>query len=122
MRRLAAALLIVGVWFGCASREAHPAQPAAREESSSAEQLRRDLAAIFTAPAIDHALWGVSFRSLNTRETICSYNASRFLLPLPTRSSSPRRLPPSAWAGITGSRPGCAPAAPSTQAARSLAI
>ena len=103
------------------SREAHPAQPAAREESSSAEQLRRDLAAIFTAPAIDHALWGVSFRSLNTRETICSYNASRFLLPLPTEALhsavAAERL---GWDYRFETR--CAPAAPSTQAARSLAI
>jgi D-alanyl-D-alanine carboxypeptidase/D-alanyl-D-alanine-endopeptidase (penicillin-binding protein 4) len=81
VRRLAAALLIVGVWFGCASREVRPAPLAAAPQADASERLRRDLEAIFTAPAIDHAVWGVSFQSLTSREILYSYNASRFLLP-----------------------------------------
>lgn len=66
----------------CASGGSKPpavsAQPATR---SAGEQLRRDLAEIFTQPTIDHAFWSVSVRSLEHDDTLYNLNASRMQTP-----------------------------------------
>lgn len=49
--------------------------------SSPSDQLRRDLQAIFTDAAIDHAFWAVSVRSLKNDEILYSLNAARLQTP-----------------------------------------
>ena len=69
----------------CASSGAKPpAQPAAPANRSAAEQLRRDLGAIFSQPGIDHATWSVSVRSLKHDDTLFNLNASRMQTPAST--------------------------------------
>jgi D-alanyl-D-alanine carboxypeptidase/D-alanyl-D-alanine-endopeptidase (penicillin-binding protein 4) len=58
-----------------------PAQPAGRPV---AEQLRRDLEAIFAQPTIDHAQWSVVVRSLAHDDTLYSLNAGRMQTPAST--------------------------------------
>jgi D-alanyl-D-alanine carboxypeptidase/D-alanyl-D-alanine-endopeptidase (penicillin-binding protein 4) len=59
----------------CAARSAQgPARAASIVDPSSVEQLRRDLSGIFTAKNVDHAIWGVTVRSLKSDETLFSLN------------------------------------------------
>ena len=55
-----------------------PGQPAARPGSEksrkAAGQLRRDLEAVFSAPIMAHASWGVVVRSLSTGEVLYERN------------------------------------------------
>ncbi len=59
-----------------------PAQTIAPAPSPSAsEQLRRDLQAIITEPAIDHGIWSVNVTSLRDGETLYRTNAFRLQTP-----------------------------------------
>lgn len=67
---------------GCAPKTAPPAaRTAASAPSSPEDQLRRDLEAIFTDAAIDHAFWAVSVRSLKNDEVLYSLNPARMQTP-----------------------------------------
>jgi D-alanyl-D-alanine carboxypeptidase/D-alanyl-D-alanine-endopeptidase (penicillin-binding protein 4) len=66
---------------GCAARTAPPARPAAGAPASPEDKLRRDLQAIFTDAAIDHAFWAVSVRSLKNHEILYSSNSTRLQTP-----------------------------------------
>jgi len=69
----------------CASGGSRPPTlSAAPANPSLAEQLRRDLAVIFSHPTIDHALWSVSVRSLKHDDTLYSLNPSRMQTPAST--------------------------------------
>ncbi|MGE3191814.1 MAG: D-alanyl-D-alanine carboxypeptidase/D-alanyl-D-alanine-endopeptidase [Vicinamibacterales bacterium] len=48
------------------------------------EQLRRDLRALFTDRAVDHAQWAAHVYSLQHGETLYSYNAFQLMLPAST--------------------------------------
>lgn len=81
MRRggLWAALFILSSCAPTSSRP--PALSPASASRTADQQLRRDLAAIFTQPTIDHALWSVSVRSLKHDDTLYNLNASRMQTP-----------------------------------------
>ncbi len=64
---------------GCAARAVQPAASVTAPPSRT--QLQRDLAAIFSAPAVDHSFWGVSVRSLQTGAVIYSHNPARLQTP-----------------------------------------
>jgi len=67
--------------IACAPKSAVPiTQPAAASRSAE-EQLRRDLQAIFTDSAIDHALWSVSVQSLKQGGPLYRLNSSRMQVP-----------------------------------------
>jgi serine-type D-Ala-D-Ala carboxypeptidase/endopeptidase (penicillin-binding protein 4) len=75
---LVAALALV---TGC-TQQPRPATPqAVRPPKGGIAALRGDLAAIFAAPALRHAVWGVKVESLATRQSIYELNASTFLMP-----------------------------------------
>ncbi len=93
-RALTAAVLAGLLASACASRApaARPATPAAtpppeiaRAQPEAKEQLRRNLLALFTAAAVDHASWGVNISSLSTGDTLYSYNAYKLLVPASTQ-------------------------------------
>jgi D-alanyl-D-alanine carboxypeptidase/D-alanyl-D-alanine-endopeptidase (penicillin-binding protein 4) len=70
----------------CAEKTAAPVtRPAAVTRLSPEDQLRRDLQAIFTDSAIDHAFWSVSVQSLKQGDPLYSLNASRLLTPASTQ-------------------------------------
>ncbi|MDP1570616.1 MAG: D-alanyl-D-alanine carboxypeptidase/D-alanyl-D-alanine-endopeptidase [Vicinamibacterales bacterium] len=80
---LAGALVLVGS-AGCAVRGAPAGVPTLAEahaHPSHAEQLRRDIRAIVTAPATNQAIWAVVVNSLQTGESLYNLNAFTFLLP-----------------------------------------
>jgi D-alanyl-D-alanine carboxypeptidase/D-alanyl-D-alanine-endopeptidase (penicillin-binding protein 4) len=63
------------VLCSCAARSPKgPALAGSIVHPSSVEQLRRDLSGIFSAKNIDHAIWGVTVRSLKSDETLFSLN------------------------------------------------
>lgn len=64
-----------------AARPGPPSRAAAPERPSPLEQLRRDLRAVVTDPATDHAVWAVAVASLETGETLYSLNAFTHLVP-----------------------------------------
>jgi D-alanyl-D-alanine carboxypeptidase/D-alanyl-D-alanine-endopeptidase (penicillin-binding protein 4) len=89
-RALTAAVLAALLASACASRApaARPATPAptpplpiARAQPEPKQQLRQDLESLFTASAVDHALWGVNIASLSTGEILYSDNATKLFLP-----------------------------------------
>jgi D-alanyl-D-alanine carboxypeptidase/D-alanyl-D-alanine-endopeptidase (penicillin-binding protein 4) len=55
--------------------------PGAVADLSPHARLRRDLSAIFSESAIDHAWWSVNIQSLRHRETLFSSNSFRMLTP-----------------------------------------
>ena len=66
----------------CAPKTAAPVTaPTTGARLSPEEQLRKDLQAIFTDSAVDHAVWSVSVQSLKQGETLYSLNPSRMLTP-----------------------------------------
>lgn len=72
------------VLAGCGPKTVR--QPQAPPTSTPApkgaiEQLQRDLRAIFTSAAVDHAIWAVTVRSLKTDETLFSMNSTRMQTP-----------------------------------------
>jgi D-alanyl-D-alanine carboxypeptidase/D-alanyl-D-alanine-endopeptidase (penicillin-binding protein 4) len=56
-----------------------------RVDLSPHEQLRRDLAAIFSERTIDHGVWSASVHSLRHGETLYSLNSFRLLTPASTQ-------------------------------------
>lgn len=78
-----AAALALAALVACAPKTAPPVAPApgAVAALSAHEQLRRDLNAIFSEAAVDHAWWSVHVQSLQHKETLFSSNASRMLTP-----------------------------------------
>ena len=59
----------------CAARSTQaPTLAAPTVTPSTVEQLRRDLSGIFNAKHVDHAIWGVTVRSLKSDETLFSLN------------------------------------------------
>ena len=73
---------LTAVLAGCATTTAQPAtRPPANARLSPEEQLRRDLQAIFSDAAIDHAFWGVSIRSLKNDEVLYSLSPARMQTP-----------------------------------------
>ena len=76
------ALAVFVALSACAPKTSQPAiRPPANARVSPEEQLRRDLQAIFTDAAIDHAFWAVSVQSLKQGGTLFSMNASRMQTP-----------------------------------------
>ena len=66
----------------CAPKTAAPVTaPPAGARLSPEEQLRKDLQAIFTDGAVDHAVWSVSVQSLKQGGSLYNLNASRMLTP-----------------------------------------
>ncbi len=88
MRRRGCVFLTTTALFvfltGCASSGSRPPALSAPANRSVAEQLRRDLGAIFSQSSIDHAFWAVSVRSLKHDDTLFSLNASRMQTPAST--------------------------------------
>ena len=81
MRRGAAVLLLAAL-AACAPKTATPSTAAAAAAAlSPLEQLRRDLAAIFSDSTIDHGWWSVNVQSLRQKETLYSSNSFRMLTP-----------------------------------------
>lgn len=74
---------LVVVVSACAPKTASPqaTRPVAGARTSPEEQLRRDLRAIFTDSAVDHALWSVSVQSLKQGGSLFALNASRMQTP-----------------------------------------
>src|SRR5688572_5096178 len=64
----------------CAARTATPPQVPA-PQLDPREVLRRDLTALFTTPALDHALCAITVNSLRTNESLFSLNGSRLVIP-----------------------------------------
>ena len=76
------ALVILILIGACAPKTASPTiGPSGLTRSSPEEQLRRDLQAIFTDSAVDHALWSVSVQSLKHGGSLYSLNPSRMQTP-----------------------------------------
>ncbi len=69
---------------GCAAK-ATPTVAAPSGAAPSRTAIQRDLAAIFSDPAIDHSFWGVAVRSLKTGEVIYSHNPARLQTPASTQ-------------------------------------
>jgi D-alanyl-D-alanine carboxypeptidase/D-alanyl-D-alanine-endopeptidase (penicillin-binding protein 4) len=63
----------------CAARTSTAALGGAVKDAR--EQLRHELQALFTAPEVRHAQWGVNFYSLPNAETVYSLNAGQFMIP-----------------------------------------
>ncbi len=59
--------------------EVWPRPPAS--VAAAVNGLRADLAAIFTAPGVDHAQWSATFQSLDEGDTLYSLNAHRLQVP-----------------------------------------
>ena len=78
---------------GCATPAGgvHPSAPEAaaratreraeRRPSPAVRQLQRDLAAVFTAPIMAHAQWGVAIRSLDSGEALFDLNSQKLMMP-----------------------------------------
>jgi D-alanyl-D-alanine carboxypeptidase/D-alanyl-D-alanine-endopeptidase (penicillin-binding protein 4) len=83
-RRYVAATVVALVLAGCAARTANPtigAISGSPVNLTAVEQLQRDLRGIFTSNTVDHAIWGVSVRSLKNDEVLYSANAARLQTP-----------------------------------------
>ena len=72
---------LILVLAACAPKTAPPVTQPSSASRSAEEQLRRDLQAIFTDPAIDHAFWSVSVQSLKQGESLYNLNSSRMQVP-----------------------------------------
>jgi D-alanyl-D-alanine carboxypeptidase/D-alanyl-D-alanine-endopeptidase (penicillin-binding protein 4) len=58
-----------------------PALAQERAQPSPHEQLRRDLSALFTDPAVDHGVWAATVHSLSRGETLYNLNSFRLQTP-----------------------------------------
>src|SRR4029450_8375231 len=63
---------------GCATHAAPRSLPAVGKE---VEQLRHELTAIFSAPIMAHAQWGIDVRSIDRNEKLFSLNADKLMMP-----------------------------------------
>ena len=85
-RRVLTNIALAALSAGCAPKAAPVVTaPSASARSSPEEQLRRDLQAIFTDAAIDHAFWAVSVQSLKQGGPLFSMNSSRMQTPASTQ-------------------------------------
>ena len=75
------AIALACLLSGCAAKTARPTIGATIPSGSPLQQLQRELQSIFGSPAVDHAFWGVSIRSLKTGEVLYAHNASRLQTP-----------------------------------------
>jgi D-alanyl-D-alanine carboxypeptidase/D-alanyl-D-alanine-endopeptidase (penicillin-binding protein 4) len=55
--------------------------PAIAQQPPAHEQLRRDLGAIFSSPAVDHGVWAATVHSLRYGETLYDLNSLRLQTP-----------------------------------------
>jgi D-alanyl-D-alanine carboxypeptidase/D-alanyl-D-alanine-endopeptidase (penicillin-binding protein 4) len=79
-RRLGATIALALVLASCAARAA--AQPPAPSPAPHAlESLQNELRALFTAPTVQHAHWGIKVVSLRDSTVVYSQNAAEFLVP-----------------------------------------
>ena len=80
---IATNVALAALLAGCGAKKAPALAPAPQvsARSSPSDQLRRDLQAIFSDAAIDHAFWAVSVRSLKNDEILYSLNAARLQTP-----------------------------------------
>jgi serine-type D-Ala-D-Ala carboxypeptidase/endopeptidase (penicillin-binding protein 4) len=69
----------------CAPKSAAPPTQPAAARLSAEDQLRRDLQSIFSDPAVDHAVWAISVKSLKSGETLFALNPARLLTPASTQ-------------------------------------
>src|SRR5688500_9849878 len=76
---------VVALALGATSFLASHTLAQGRVDLSPHEQLRRDLAAIFSERTIDHGVWSASIQSLRHGETIYSLNSFRLLTPASTQ-------------------------------------
>ena len=81
-------MLLLAVTAGCACvpapRPASVQNPAARSGRAPAKatlDLHRDLSAVFDAPIMRHAQWGVMVRSLDSGELLYQHNADKLMMP-----------------------------------------
>lgn len=74
--RLAVTLLLTVTLSACGARAARPGGP-----ENEAAALARDLHALFTAPNVSHAQWGVRVVSLRTGATLYAHNPGQFMIP-----------------------------------------
>jgi D-alanyl-D-alanine carboxypeptidase/D-alanyl-D-alanine-endopeptidase (penicillin-binding protein 4) len=75
-------VVALAVLAGCAPRSPKPPTLAqAIANPSPHEQLRRDLAAIFSERTVDHGLWSAVVHSLRHGETLYSFNSFRLQTP-----------------------------------------
>lgn len=75
------AVLALTVLAGCAPKTSPVVLAGSPATRTPLEQLQFDLRSIFSSEAIDHAVWGVSVRSLKTGEVLYSLNGARMLTP-----------------------------------------
>ena len=77
---MGATIAIALALTSCAARATAP--PAAQNRPfSTLESLQRELRELFTAPAVQHAHWGIKVVSLRDNAVIYSQNSSEFLVP-----------------------------------------
>jgi D-alanyl-D-alanine carboxypeptidase/D-alanyl-D-alanine-endopeptidase (penicillin-binding protein 4) len=79
-RRACAAVALALLVSACATRAAVPAPPAAAARTAL-EALQAELDALFMAPAVQHAHWGIKVVSLRDRSVVYSQNPAEFLIP-----------------------------------------
>ena len=63
------------------SPQTPPPKPGSGKNHHAVEQLRRDLEAVFAAPIMAHATWGVAVRSLSTGEVLYERNPDKLMVP-----------------------------------------
>jgi serine-type D-Ala-D-Ala carboxypeptidase/endopeptidase (penicillin-binding protein 4) len=81
MRSFCAAVALALLLPACAARPSTPTVRGAVAHPDASEQLRRDLQALFSDPAVSHAQWGVNVYSLRNAETLYSLNPAQFMVP-----------------------------------------
>lgn len=79
MRHGAAIAAVALLMSSCAARATVPAR--AVHTPDPHEVLRGDLRALFNAPDVTHAQWGVHFYSLGHEDLLYSLNAGQFMVP-----------------------------------------
>lgn len=75
-----ATLALAALLASCAARASVAVSPPATDPTPLAA-LQSELRALFTAPAIQHAHWGIKVVSLRDRSVIYSQNPAEFLIP-----------------------------------------
>jgi serine-type D-Ala-D-Ala carboxypeptidase/endopeptidase (penicillin-binding protein 4) len=77
---VAAAVALALVLTSCAARSPRPA-PVTAASVDPVAAVQRDLRALFTAPSIQHAHWGIKVVSLRDHAVLYSQNPGEFLIP-----------------------------------------
>ena len=79
-RKFSALVVATLLLQSCAARTTTPAAVAVAP-ADAAEQLRRELDALFGAASVDHVQWGISFYSVRQNRSLFALNPTRFLIP-----------------------------------------